>query len=234
MWEFLAAAPNLPFSIAIGLMVLIGVIELVSMVLGGSLSSAVDGLLPDIDLDIDVPDIDVPDVDIPDMDAPSVDAPGSFATLLSWLNVGRVPFLVLFVIFLSAFGMVGIGLQGFTYEGLGFLWPAWLAAIPAFVVSLPITRFMGLIVGKIMPKDETLAVSQDSLIGRIAIIVLGTATLGSAAQGKVKDEHGRDHYVMIEPDTDSETFNEGQSVLLVRRGGGTYFAIGDVSRSLTH
>jgi hypothetical protein len=73
-----------------------------------------------------------------------------------------------------------------------------------------------------MPKDETTAVSDASLVGRVGTIVIGVARAGNPAQARIHDEHGTAHYVMVEPDG-PETFATGTSVLLVRHVSGRRF-----------
>ncbi|NEX94179.1 OB-fold-containig protein [Caulobacter sp. 17J65-9] len=153
------------------------------------------------------------------------------ASLLSWLNVGRMPFLMLLVVFLLSFGLIGLIGQRVIYAMTGATAPALLAAPAAFAVALPFTRLFGRGLAKVMPKDETSAVDRDSLVGRVAVIVTGDAKPGSAAQARVRDVHGQPHYVMIEPDVD-ETLEQGASVLIVRRAGAKFFAIRNLSASL--
>jgi len=76
-----------------------------------------------------------------------------------------------------------------------------------------------------MPNDETTAISFNSLIGRVAIIILGEAKKGYPAQAKVKDAYGKYHYIMVEPDIETETFSEGTAVLLVRRVSNIFYVI---------
>ncbi len=217
MWGFLTAGQNLPFTVALMVMVLIGIVEMVGLMMGGGVSAMIESALPDTDIHLDTPDLDGHD---------------TLGALLSWLRVGAVPILVLLVIFLTAFGTIGLAVQGVSHDLLGMLWPGWLVALPAFMLALPCMRWAGGLIGKVMPKDETSAVSRDSLVGRVATIMLGTAATGSAAQAKVKDAFQQDHYVMVEPDNEGESFPQGKQVLLVRRGGAIYFAIGDVNSSL--
>jgi hypothetical protein len=139
---------------------------------------------------------------------------------------------VLFVIFLTSFGLVGYGLQTISSEILGRLLPAWIAGVAAFFCALPIVRGGGGILAKIMPRDETDAVAEDSFIGLVAVITLGTARAGSAAQGKLKDRHGQSHYVMIEPDGIGEEFVQGTEVLLVKHSGAIFKAILNTSSVL--
>lgn len=206
MWAFLIAADNVPFSASLVLMLLIGAVELVG--LGGGLAAgdAIDGLDGEVEAG-----------------APS---------LLSWINVGRLPLLMLIVMFLLAFGMTGLIGQRIVMALLGAPAPWLLAAPAAFAVALPATRVFAAGVARVMPRDESSAVSRDSLVGRIAVIVTGEARTGSAAQARVRDAFGKDHYVMVEPDNDGDVFEQGRSVLLVRRAGARFHAIHNPSASL--
>lgn len=153
-------------------------------------------------------------------------------SLLSWLNLGRLPLLMLIVVFLFSFGIVGLIGQQLIAAIAGQPAP-WLLAVPvALAAALPVTRVFGKGVSRILPKDETEAVSRDSLVGRVAVIVTGEARPGSAAQARVRDQHGQSHYVMVEPDDADDAFAQGAGVLLVRHAGATYFAISNPSASL--
>jgi hypothetical protein len=76
-----------------------------------------------------------------------------------------------------------------------------------------------------MPSDESTAISEMSLVGRAGIIVQGVARAGVAAQLKLRDIHGRTHYVLVEPDLSDEIFEEGAAVLLVKKKGARYTGI---------
>src|SRR5690606_21436849 len=54
MFEQFFSAPNLPFAVALLVMLGIGLLEGIGMLLGGGLSGLVDGALPDLDADLDV------------------------------------------------------------------------------------------------------------------------------------------------------------------------------------
>jgi hypothetical protein len=165
-------------------------------------------------------------------DGVDADLDANGPSLLSWLNMGRLPLLMLIVVFLFSFGIVGLIGQQLVAAVIGQPAP-WLLAVPAaLAAALPVTRVFGRGVSRIVPKDETSAVSRDSLVGRVAVIVTGEARSGSAAQARVRDQHGQSHYVMVEPDYAGDTFAEGASVLLVRNAGARYFAIINTSASL--
>ncbi len=233
MIAFVLADQNLPFAVALALMLLIAVLEGVTTLLGMGLSGFLDSLIPEMDVDLDV-DVDM-DVDM-DVDVHSAEFhPGtSLSKVLSWLRIGQVPALVLLVIFLTAFGLLGLATQSIAKDMLGGMLPMLPASAIAFILALPMVRIFGGILAKVMPKDETEAVSEQSFIGLIATITIGTAKTGSPAQGKLNDRHGQTHYVMIEPDDRNEVFEQGVEVLLVQKHGATFKAIKNTSAVLGH
>ena len=232
---FLLAAENLPFTVSIVLMLAVAALEGVTSLFGAGLSHLVDSFIPDTDVDVDFDvDVDVDfDIDGPDVDVDAIETGGSALTnVLGWLSVGKVPFLVLLVIFLTVFGMTGLALQGAVQTVTGTLLPGWLAAVPALIVTLPAVRIGGRGLAKIIPKDESSAVSRTTFVGRSATITLGTAAQGAPAQAKLHDEHGQAHYIMVEPDIAGESFQAGENVLLVARRGGLFRVIRTDSAAL--
>ena len=77
----------------------------------------------------------------------------------------------------------------------------------------------------VMPKDETTAIELDELVRRDAEIQIGTARAGSPARAKVIDVHGHPHFVMVEPHDQTLALNAGDTVLLVRREGQTFYGV---------
>lgn len=184
------------FTAAIGLMLGLAVLEGLGMLLGhGGLSAWIDHFLPHT----------------PDGDG-----------LLGWLHLGKVPFMILVIVFLTAFGLTGFVMQMAARAWFHHFLPLALVAAGAFLVALPAVRLLGGALGKVLPQDETFAVSLEDLVGRIATVVTGTARFGVPAQARVRDLHGRSHYVLVEPDGDA-AFTPGTEVLLVRRLSGTRF-----------
>lgn len=227
MFDLVLAPQNIPFSVAICLMIVIGLMEGLSAVLGASISGYLDDLLPDefTGLDIEGPDMDGPDVD-GDFDIDGADAlPSAFTRVLGWLHVGRVPVLILFVLFLTFFGLAGFILQGIIESVTGALLPSLIASAPAFAVAIVSVRVIGAGLAKVIPKDESSAVSPESFIGRVAEIMRGTSKKGLAAEARLKDEYGQTHYVSVEPDNDDETFSLGDKVLIVKRSGSIFKVI---------
>lgn len=228
MFSFLLADQNVPFTVALVVMFGIALLEGVTALFGAALSNAIDALLPDL------PDADLPaGVDLDGgVDGVEFQSPNALSRLLGWLRIGQVPVLMLVVIFLTGFGLIGLGIQGVTQNALGFLWPSGLAATAAIVLSLPVVRVCGGLLARFMPRDETDAVSVDTLVGRIAIITIGVASAGRPAEARVRDQHGTTHYLMVEPDDAATRFAAGEPVLLVRRTGSVFKAIANPNPAL--
>ena len=151
-----------------------------------------------------------------------VDADADAGHLLGWLGVGEVPLLMLLVVLLAWFGTLGLALQ----QTIGPI-PPWLASGAALAAALPLTGLSARGLARIMPRDETTAVSLDTLVGKRATVTVGIARRGSPAQARVRDVHGQSHYVMIEPVGDGEAIAAGETVLLVRREGEIFIGLGD-------
>lgn len=204
-WQLINAPQNLPFMVALVIMGLLFVLEVASLLLGG-VNDWIDGLLPDSLMDSAHPEVGIDAVDA-----------GIFVRFLSWLYVGRVPLLMLMVVFLAVFGVTGYALQATVFGLFGFFVPTLLAVVGVWLVSLPVVRVCAQVLYKILPKDETTAVSENELVGRVGVVVIGTATVSESAQVKVKDIHGQVHYVMAY--ADGEPLSAGTAVLLVAKDG---------------
>jgi len=228
MIEFFLSPSNTPFVIALTIMMAITIIEIISASLGMGLSEMVDSFLPEFETDIDV-EIDA-DVEL-DVAAGS---PGdSLVKLLAWFRVGEVPVIMLFIVFLTGFGLSGLIIQFILASIINITLPATLAAIPALLSSIVVVRVCGGILGKYLPKDETYAVSQKSFPGMIATLTLGTAETGKPAEAKLKDQHGQTHYILVEPDNEGEKFKQGDTTIVVSQSGAVYKVIAAENPAMT-
>jgi membrane protein implicated in regulation of membrane protease activity len=192
MLDIIAAPANLPFSVALLVMLMIGAVE--ALGLGAS------AVQLDVHADVD-------------------------GDLLGWLGIGRVPLLMLLVVFLALFGLAGLAIQQFA----GPL-SLWIAVPGAVAAALPLTGLGARGLARIMPGDETTAVSLDDLVGRRGTITIGTARRGSPAQARVSDVHGQVHYVMVEPYDDDHSIGQGETVRLDRRDGNIFIAVARTDR----
>jgi hypothetical protein len=200
--EVFVVEQSWPFVVALMLLLLVTIVEGLSVLLGASASGWLDSLLPD----------------------PWDAVTGPIDSWLGWLHVGRVPALVLVVIFLAAFSFTGLTANVVVNRWFDVWIPVFLSVPIAFVSALPVVRILGAGLARVIPKDESSAVTFDTLLGRVAVMVGGEARKGSPAQGKVNTDSGQTIYLMIEPDNEGATFVGGDKVLLVRQLGGSRFS----------
>jgi len=193
---FLGQGEAMVFTVALVLMLMIGVVEAIG--LGGSAIG--------LDADADIQ---------------------SHGALLDWLGFGRLPLLMLIVVFLCLFGVIGLAGQQLLKAFTGHFLSPWLAAPAAALAALPPTGLLARALARILPRDETTAIDVDELVGLRAVIVTGEARPGYPARARVRDRFGLDHYVMAEPDNDGHRFAEGESIILVRRHDQVFRAISE-------
>lgn len=200
MWLF-THPHNTPFDVALLLLLGLIALEVLGLLLSFSPSGWLDEFLPDVN---------------------GADAGSGAESLLAWLHVGQVPSLVLLILFLLGYALAGYGLQWVAQQVMGqpvSVWTAGLAVVPAGLLT---TGMMGRVIAGFIPKEESSAVSETTLLGRIAVITTGTARVGWAAEAKVVDEHGHTHFVMVEPDADAHHCAEGTAVVLLEKKGAFY------------
>ena len=191
------------------------------MVLGFGFSNLIDDFLPDFDVDLDV-DLDVD----ADFDALDGAAGGSgLAKLLAWLCPGKIPSLVLLILFLTTFGLLGLGLQGLAMTVLGTTVTALIAGPAVFFLTFPVLRPINQVIIPWMPKDETDAVSHKSFVGLPAKITLGVASPGNPAEAKLTDTNGKTHYLMVEPDGEGVQLKAGETIVIVEHKEGKFIAV---------
>jgi hypothetical protein len=200
--EELVSPGNAPFLVAICLMLAIGGLEGLFLLIGGGLSHHLDSLLAQLHF---------------------AHLEDGGAGVLGWLHIGRVPILVLLVLFLMAFAVAGLLMQWALLGLIGSQLRPSIASALAAVVALPIVRGFGGLLARHIPRDQTTAVSEDSFIGRVARLTAESASQGRPAQAKLVDEHGQIHYLLVEPDSASASFARGESILIVSRMSGSVF-----------
>jgi hypothetical protein len=201
--EELVSPGNAPFLVAICMMVFIGAIEGLSLLIGTGLLSHLDSFFA-LHLDHATPLF-----------------PGD--NVLGWLHVGRVPLLVLMVLFLMGFSIVGLGLQWAVTGLVGTPLPPLIASLIAAVGAVPGVRLFGGQIARYVPRDETSAISEESFIGRVARLTAASAMVGQPGQAKLTDEHGRTHYLLVVPDDPKIQFTRDDAVLIVSRASGSLF-----------
>lgn len=220
------------FPFAVALLVMLGLVglELLSIFFGVGISEGIDRfVLSQVDLDPSgashASGLET---------TASGDLHSPLSRFLAWLYVGRVPALMVLIVFLSAYGLLGLAVQAVALQFLSASLPAWIAGFVVLMPALPATRFSVALLARIMPRDETSAVSPESFIGHTAIVTGGDARSGFPAQARLQDRFGTYHYFLIEPEDAAEVLPQGSWVLLVRKlPGGRFSAIPNPNPVLT-
>ena len=201
--EHLLAPEVRPFAIAAATIVVLGVVEVFSMMIGASLSELLGH-----SIDFDHPD----------------HSEGGLVNAISWINVGGVPLLIFLLLLLGAFSITGFLIQDVARMVAGPL-PASVASVGAVVVSIPLTRIASGVVARIIPKDETYVIGLGDLVGRVGEVVIGPLDQGPPGRVSVADAHGNRHFVWAVAAPSSKPLLQGTVVLLVDRDDTRFVAV---------
>ncbi len=209
----LAGPALFPFALAAAVMAGLVVVEAISLLLGQSLSGMVDGALGHDgggggDL----------------VTAADADGAVSPAALMSWINLGRVPFLILLILGLAVFALAGFILQGLAAALLAPL-PALAAIGLAGAATLPALRVSTRALARLIPRDESYVVSADDLVGATAEVILGPLDDGLPGQVRAVDRHGNTHFLRARAAPGAPAMATGARVLLVDRSDAVYLAV---------
>ena len=158
-------------------------------------------------------------------DAGDIGGVDTDSPLIGWLSVGSLPLSIALIVLLATFGLAGFAIQQVASSWTGAPLGALPAAAASLLVAIPATRLLGGVLAKVLPGDETTAVSLDSLIGRRGRIMLGTASCDLPARARVRDAFGHSHYVLVAPHAAGEELHEGGEILLIGRAGDAFLAI---------
>lgn len=198
------APEMIPFSAALALLAGLVLIETALLTIGLGVSGIGDSDLGDADMGADAPEV------------------GAFGKALSFVGFGKVPAMVVVMSLAGTFGAAGFLVQQAAEAVSGSLLPASLAAVPALFLSLATTGRIARTVARILPSDETSAVSANSLIGRTATLTYGEATTGSVATAKVTDHLGGVHVIHVKAGAPEDVFTAGDRVLIASRSDGFF------------
>jgi len=188
-----------PFAIAALVLAGLVAVELLAMLTGGSLSALLDDGLS------------------------QPGEAGALGAWMSWLNAGGVPLLVLIMIWLASFAIAGFALQGGA-RGLAGPLPTLIACVAALAAALPATRTLSRWVARIIPGEETSAVSQADFVGLTGTVTLGPLDQGKPGRVRIRDGHGNVHVLRARAGG-GHIIAQGAAVLIVDRAGGLFEAI---------
>ena len=232
---------NLIFAIAMGLMLGIAFIELISSLGGFAVSHFLDSLMQMDGLHAAEGISAIDGVHVDTMDGVHLDSSHPLDGLhtkealvhvpiltrfIGWIRFGKVPLLIVIITFLTLFSSIGF-IEQMIFFSLTkhYLIPCIAIVIP-LLLTIPLVRSVSMVLGKFCIKDETSIVNSSSFIGKVATIVIGTALVGKPTQAKLKDEFDQTHYIMVEPNDVNDSFTEGSQVKLLsqNQSGGLFVA----------
>jgi len=192
-----------PFAIAFVVMIGIGIIEALGLGLGH------------FDLHADL------------------DGHADIGGLLDWLGLGTgLPILIWLTSLLGCFTLAGVAVQQGATGLLGAPLHWGLASSLAIAVGGVANIFAAAGLARIMPGYESTVIDTEDLLRRRGTVLEGIARRGHPARAKVIDQHGQAHYVMVEPHHDDDIVTQGETALLVRKQGSTFFVLPDASTTL--
>ncbi|MBC0478635.1 DUF1449 family protein, partial [Escherichia coli] len=139
---------NTPYLFAISFVLLIGLLEILALICGHTLSGALDAHLDHYD---------------------SITT-GHISQALHYLNIGRLPALVVLCLLAGFFGLIGILLQ----HACIMVWQSPLSNLFVVPVSLLFTiiavHYTGKIVAPWIPRDHSSAITEEEYIGSMALM----------------------------------------------------------------
>lgn len=201
--EALVQPGTAPFWIALLIIAGLGVVELLSVLMGMSASGLLDEGLGH--------------------HGPGDGEAGLLGGWMSWLNAGGVPLLVLAVILLAIFAAAGFAIQSVAAH-LGGPLTSLIAGVGAFAIALPLTRWTSRGVAKIVPRDETSVLEQADFIGLVGVVTLGPLDQGNPGTVRVKDRHDNIHSLRAQA-AQHHTIATGALALIVDGRDGLFLAI---------
>jgi hypothetical protein len=199
--DILLAPDVRPFAISAAIMVTLGGIELLTMIVGFSISELIG---KDFALE--------------------TESHSAIGGLFLWINAGRLPLLILLILALGVFAIAGFLLQAVAHS-IGTAVPVALAALAAFAISLPAIRVTSRGIARIIPRDETYVVDEADFIGHVAEVSIGPLDQGLPGRVRLKDVFGNWHSLVARASPESTPLPVGASVLLVDRDAKCFIAI---------
>lgn len=130
---------------------------------------------------------------------------------LTWLNKEKIPFVIIMTLVLGVFSTIGLVIQSM----FDSIFEPYLLSVVVALITLFIVKYLSVFISKVLPKDETSIISEDSFIGMVGTVVIGKGNRTSDVEFKVVDKLNRNHYIMGYV-TDGE-LNQGEQGLIIKR-----------------
>ena len=218
--DFFFDPANRVFVWGLALVAAVLVLEVVALTMGGF------SLMGDSDADVDV-DVDT-DADFSNSHHMDVDA--GFAHNLSEITgFGKLPLMVFIVLFVGMFSVFGLATNAVFHFYLPSLMNVALSSLVSFLITVPVTGRIAGVIARILPKDESNAISLNDLVGSEGTIINGAATNGISALVLVKDLHGVTHQVSVRTLEEGLAIPEKSRVRLVQKSDQGFFYVSPVA-----
>ena len=199
MMTLLTATENIPFSVAMLVMLGLAALEIVGFLIAMSPSEWIDHVV---------------------FADSHVDAGGD--GVLGWLHVGKVPTLILLILFLTCFALAGYAIQLISQSMLHYYLPALVASVPALLGGVASVHLVGGWLSHVIPRDESSAISETEFIGKLVTVTSASSLVAVASQARFRDADGRSYFLLVEPDSEGLTLQDGMQVLVLRKQGVVY------------
>ncbi len=209
--NYLIVSYNVWFTAPIAIVFLLALFRLATGAMDfGDVDTDVD-MDADIDIDADV-DLDVDaDVDA-DMDVHTSAHGSAFGDMFGFLNVGRVPLMIVLMSLFVTWGISGLIANAFLNIPEN---PhrVWISCIIAFFCCFLGTRYISIGLSKLFPESEK-AISDIHLLGLSGRVISGqiTTTFGTA---RVRVPDGPELTVSCRTEPDEATPVKGDTVILI-------------------
>ena len=143
-------------------------------------------------------------------------------TIAHALGIGQgMPLSIWLVCLLATFAITGTIFQNVLELITGAALPGWVAAGIILVPALLINRLTATLVYKVMPKDETDAVTEESFLGQYGELVRGPVNKVMTGEAKLVTRGNIAHRLPVVAFYDEE-IPVGAQVLILRREKGLY------------
>ena len=191
---------NGPYLFALSFILLILLLEVIAILFGQLLSSALDAHLENYE----------------------TLSNGNVGQILHYLNIGRLPALAALCLLAGYFGAFGLlaqhGWISFRQAPLSNLLLVPLSLLLAIVAA----HYTGKAIAPWLPHDETSAINEEEFIGCMAVVTGHIGKPGSPCEAKFMDKFGQQHYLLLEPEEGKE-FHKGDRVLIICRLSATRY-----------
>lgn len=200
-WNYLIVSYNVWFTTPLTIVFLLAIFRLAT--------GAMDFGDADMDADVDA-DVDV-DVDA-DMETDTDLQNSSFSDIFGFLNVGRVPLVIVLMSLLATWGITGLIANALLNVPEKPQW-VWISYVIALFCSFLGTRYISIALSKLFPESER-AITDVQLLGLSGRVVSGqiTTTFGTA---RVQVPDGPELTVSCRAKSDEATPVKGDTVVLV-------------------